>query len=114
MKAVAEREKAVAERERLRQQAGEAAKADDADAEEGELTEKEQEARTAAAEEKRLDREAANAEVKARKRMLGNIIFVGQLYRFGVLTETVMHSCIKQLLEEVSFFLVRSDLILRL
>ena len=34
--------------------------------------------------------------------MLGNIIFVGQLYRFGVLIEAVMHSCIKQLLEEVS------------
>ena len=52
------------------------------------------------AEAKRQDRAAALAEVAARKRMLGNIIFVGQLYRFGVLTETVMHSCIKQLLEE--------------
>ncbi|KDD72593.1 hypothetical protein H632_c3149p0, partial [Helicosporidium sp. ATCC 50920] len=43
---------------------------------------------------------AAAAEVQARKRMLGNIIFVGQLYRQGVLTEKVMHSCIQQLLDE--------------
>lgn len=53
------------------------------------------------AEQKQKDKAAAEAEVKARKRMLGNIIFVGQLYRFGVLIEAVMHSCIKQLLEEV-------------
>lgn len=55
-----------------------------------------------AADAKRQEKEEAEAEVKARKRMLGNIIFVGQLYRFGSLTETVMHSCIQQLLEEVS------------
>jgi len=54
-----------------------------------------------AADAKRREKEEAEAEVKARKRMLGNIIFVGQLYRFGSLTETVMHSCIQQLLEEV-------------
>jgi translation initiation factor 4G len=70
--------------------------------EEGEITEEKQRQRDAEAEAKRRDREAAKAEVAARKRMLGNMIFVGQLYRFGVLTETVMHSCIKQLLEEVS------------
>ena len=39
-------------------------------------------------------------EQTARKRMLGNIIFVGQLYRFGVLIEAVMHTCVRQLLEE--------------
>lgn len=33
--------------------------------------------------------------------MLGNIIFVGHLYKAGVLTETVIHTCIQQLLEEV-------------
>lgn len=33
--------------------------------------------------------------------MLGNIIFVGQLFCRGVLTEKVMHSCIQQLLDEV-------------
>lgn len=70
--------------------------------EEGEITEEKQKEREAVAEAKRQDRQAALAEVAARKRMLGNIIFVGQLYRFGVLTESVMHSCIKQLLEEVS------------
>ena len=58
-----------------------------------------------AADAKRREKEEAEAEVKARKRMLGNIIFVGQLYRFGSLTETVMHSCIQQLLEEVSHVL---------
>lgn len=67
-----------------------------------ELTEADRSRIEKVAEEKRQDRVAAEAEVKARKRMLGNIIFVGQLYRFGVLIEAVMHSCIKQLLEEVS------------
>ena len=56
---------------------------------------------TAEKEAKRAEREKVAAELKARRRMLGNIIFVGQLYRQGVLTEAVMHSCIKQLLEEV-------------
>ena len=55
----------------------------------------------AAAEQRKAEREAAKREVEARKRMLGNIIFVGQLYCRGVLTEKVMHSCIQQLLDEV-------------
>lgn len=87
--------KAVAERERKAQQGSEE---DKPETEEGEVTD---EQRTAA-EAKQHEKEIAEAEVKARRRMLGNIIFVGQLYRFGVLTELVMHSCIKQLLEEVS------------
>lgn len=33
--------------------------------------------------------------------MLGNIIFVGQLYLTGSLTEGVIHTCIRQLLDEV-------------
>lgn len=65
------------------------------------------------AEENRQEKAAAAADEKARKRMLGNIIFVGQLYRFGVLIEAVMHSCIKQLLEEVryvfSIFVIHSN-----
>jgi translation initiation factor 4G len=71
------------------------------EAEEGEITDEQRQEREAAKEAKRMDKAAAEAEVAARKRMLGNIIFVGQLYRFGVLTEFVMHSCIRQLLEEV-------------
>lgn len=55
----------------------------------------------AVAEQRKAEREAAKREVEARKRMLGNIIFVGQLYCRGVLTEKVMHSCIQQLLDEV-------------
>jgi hypothetical protein len=52
---------------------------------------------------KKKQKAEADAEVKARKRMLGNIIFVGQLFRMGVLTESVMHTCIRQLLDEVSY-----------
>lgn len=94
MKAVADREKRehekpVAEEEPVDETPKEPL-------EEGEISEEQR----AAEELKRQDKAAADAEVKARKRMLGNIIFVGQLYRFGVLTETVMHSCIQQLLEE--------------
>ena len=54
-----------------------------------------------ALEARRAEARAAAADVAARKRMLGNIIFVGQLYRQGVLTEQVMTQCIQQLLEEV-------------
>jgi translation initiation factor 4G len=51
--------------------------------------------RDAAAAEKRAKRlaEAAAAveELKARRRALGNIQYIGQLYRFGMLTENIMH-----------------------
>ena len=66
-----------------------------------EITDEKQQERDAVAEAKRQDREAAAREVAARKRMLGNIIFVGNLYRFGVLTESVMRNCIEHLLQEV-------------
>ena len=93
--------KAVAERERREhdQPKGQP-EVEETETEDGEITDEQREQRDAAAEAKRQDKVAAEAEVKARKRMLGNIIFVGQLYRFGVLTEGVMHSCIKTLLEE--------------
>jgi translation initiation factor 4G len=102
MKAVAEREKRDHEKpaeEPAVEPAVEAPK-EAAEVEEGEISLEEQEKLNAAEEAKRQDKAQADAEVKARKRMLGNIIFVGQLYRFGVLTESVMHTCIKQLLEE--------------
>ncbi len=100
MKAVADREKREHEKpaEEQVEEVEEAPK--DAEAEEGEISEEQLEKLNAAEEAKRQDKAQADAEVKARKRMLGNIIFVGQLFRFGVLTESVMHSCIKQLLEE--------------
>lgn len=53
-------------------------------------------AKKAALEARREERRKAAAELQARKRMLGNIVFVGQLFKKGVLTETVMHTCIKQ------------------
>ena len=95
--------KAVAEREKREHDAPVEAEAEEetvVETEEGEISDELLEKKQALEEAKRQDKAAAEAEVKARKRMLGNIIFVGQLYRFGVLTETVMHSCIKQLLEE--------------
>ena len=51
-------------------------------------------------EKKKKEAAEAEAEFKARKRMLGNIQFVGQLYRMGVLTQGIMHSCIQQLLTQ--------------
>ncbi|KAI4364681.1 hypothetical protein MLD38_020738 [Melastoma candidum] len=36
--------------------------------------------------------------VKARRRMLGNIRFIGELYKKKMLTEKIMHECIKKLL----------------
>lgn len=91
---------AVAEREK--RDDSKSTKEDERELEEGEITEEQRQERETQAEAKRQDKVAAEAEVVARKRMLGNIIFVGQLYRFGILTEGVMHSCVRQLLEEVS------------
>lgn len=89
--------KAVAERER-REEEG---KGVSEEVDGNQMTDEDRSRIEGKAEKMRLEKAAADAEVKARKRMLGNIIFVGQLYRFGVLIEAVMHSCIKQLLEEV-------------
>jgi hypothetical protein len=55
----------------------------------------------AAKEAKLAERRKAEEDRKARRRMLGNIIFVGQLYLTGSLTEGVIHTCIRQLLDEV-------------
>lgn len=41
------------------------------------------------------------ADLKARRRMLGNIQFIGQLYMSKMLTEKIMHECIVKLLGEV-------------
>jgi len=38
--------------------------------------------------------------IKARRRMLGNIRFIGELYKMSMLTERIMHECIKKLLGE--------------
>ncbi|KAL6749240.1 hypothetical protein V8C86DRAFT_2852062 [Haematococcus lacustris] len=36
----------------------------------------------------------------ARRRMLGNILFVGNLFKISLITERILHSCIVQLLKE--------------
>ena len=39
--------------------------------------------------------------LKARRRMLGNIRFIGELYKKSMLTERIMHECIKKLLGDI-------------
>ncbi|KAK9816997.1 hypothetical protein WJX72_008042 [[Myrmecia] bisecta] len=46
----------------------------------------------------RLQRE--EAELKGRQRMLGNIQFIGQMYKHNMLTERIMHTLIRRLLGE--------------
>jgi len=41
-------------------------------------------------------------DVQGRQRALGNIQFVGQLYKKAMLTEKIMHECIMTLLADVS------------
>lgn len=41
--------------------------------------------------------------IKARRRMLGNIRFIGELYKMSMLTERIMHECIKKLLGEFQY-----------
>ena len=39
-------------------------------------------------------------QTKQRRRMLGNIRFIGELFKLGMLTENIMHSCVKVLLQK--------------
>lgn len=89
--------KAVAERER---RAEESQEQSDEEMDEKDMTDEDRSRIASKAEMKRLDKSAAESELVARRRMLANMIFVGQLYRFGILIEAVMHTCIRQLLEE--------------
>lgn len=41
--------------------------------------------------------------VQARWRALGNMQFVGYLYKHRLIAEKIMHECIRALLEDVSF-----------
>ncbi|GAX79395.1 hypothetical protein CEUSTIGMA_g6836.t1 [Chlamydomonas eustigma] len=45
---------------------------------------------------------AAELERQARRRMLGNMQFIGQLYKYALLTERIMHNCVQQLLQDDS------------
>ncbi|CAL0329514.1 unnamed protein product [Lupinus luteus] len=68
--------------------------------EEFERGEKEQEETNKAdeGEVKQSDEEREERRVKARRRMLGNIRLIGELYKKRMLTERIMHECIKKLL----------------
>lgn len=43
--------------------------------------------------------ELKEATTKARRRSMGNIRFIGELYRLKMLTENIMHDCIFKLLK---------------
>ncbi|KAM0048445.1 putative MIF4G-like, type 3, initiation factor eIF-4 gamma, MA3, MIF4G-like domain superfamily [Helianthus debilis subsp. tardiflorus] len=47
---------------------------------------------------KQTEEEREGKRVKARRRMLGNIRFIGELYKKRMLTERIMHECIMKLL----------------
>ncbi len=98
-----EGEPAAAEGEEAKGE-GEAKPEGEGDREEGETTPpkppKPLDAKAAALAARRAERAAAELELKGRRRMLGNIQFIGQLYRFGMLTENIMHSCIQRLLQD--------------
>ncbi|KAJ4847644.1 hypothetical protein Tsubulata_002757 [Turnera subulata] len=71
--------------------------------EEFERGEREQEEANKADEEgeiKLTEEEREERRVKARRRMLGNIRLIGELYKKKMLTERIMHECIRKLLGE--------------
>merc|ERR1719210_3145945 len=47
---------------------------------------------------KRIKMEFEAMEMKMRKRSLGNIRFIGELYKLGMLTAGIMHECVRKLL----------------
>ncbi|KHG17175.1 Eukaryotic translation initiation factor 4G -like protein [Gossypium arboreum] len=49
---------------------------------------------------KQSEEEREEKRIKARRRMLGNIRLIGELYKKKMLTERIMHECIKKLLGE--------------
>lgn len=53
-------------------------------------------------EKKQLQTELEEFDHKARKRSLGNIRFIGELFKLEMLSETIMHECIVRLLQSSS------------
>lgn len=49
-------------------------------------------------EKKKIKMEFEAMEMKMRKRSLGNIRFIGELYKLGMLTARIMHECVRKLL----------------
>uniref|UniRef100_A0A8C1WFY5 Eukaryotic translation initiation factor 4 gamma 1 n=1 Tax=Cyprinus carpio TaxID=7962 RepID=A0A8C1WFY5_CYPCA len=71
------------------------------DKDDDEIFEKKQKELDAATEEEkqRLKEDLEDAKDKARRRSLGNIKFIGELFKLKMLTETIMHDCIVKLLK---------------
>uniref|UniRef100_A0A8C8IHH2 Eukaryotic translation initiation factor 4 gamma 1-like n=1 Tax=Oncorhynchus tshawytscha TaxID=74940 RepID=A0A8C8IHH2_ONCTS len=63
------------------------------------IFEKKQKELDAAEEKDRLKAELEEAKDKARRRSLGNIKFIGELFKLKMLTEAIMHDCIVKLLK---------------
>ncbi|XP_029111212.1 eukaryotic translation initiation factor 4 gamma 1 isoform X2 [Scleropages formosus] len=64
-----------------------------------EKKQKELDAATGEEEKQRLKEELEEAKDKARRRSLGNIKFIGELFKLRMLTEPIMHDCIVKLLK---------------
>ncbi|KAM9318383.1 eukaryotic translation initiation factor 4 gamma 1-like isoform 3-T4 [Pholidichthys leucotaenia] len=64
-----------------------------------EKKQKELEAASGEEEKQRLKDELEEAKDKARRRSLGNIKFIGELFKLKMLTEVIMHDCIVKLLK---------------
>ncbi|RXN02638.1 eukaryotic translation initiation factor 4 gamma 3 isoform X4 [Labeo rohita] len=60
---------------------------------------RELEAATSASERERLQEELEEAKDKARRRSIGNIKFIGELFKLRMLTEAIMHDCVVKLLK---------------
>lgn len=50
-------------------------------------------------ERERLQEELEEAKDKARRRSIGNIRFIGELFKLKMLTEAIMHDCVVKLLK---------------
>lgn len=53
-------------------------------------------------EKKQLEDELEELVIKARERSLSNIMFVGELFKLLMLSETILHECIVRLLKSIS------------
>uniref|UniRef100_A0A4W4F1D7 Eukaryotic translation initiation factor 4 gamma 3 n=1 Tax=Electrophorus electricus TaxID=8005 RepID=A0A4W4F1D7_ELEEL len=64
-----------------------------------EKKQRELEAASSASERERLEEELEEAKDKARRRSIGNIKFIGELFKLRMLTEAIMHDCVVKLLK---------------
>ncbi|XP_076124918.1 eukaryotic translation initiation factor 4 gamma 3 isoform X3 [Alosa pseudoharengus] len=64
-----------------------------------ERKQKELDSATSSTERERLQEELEEAKDKARRRSIGNIRFIGELFKLKMLTEAIMHDCVVKLLK---------------